>query len=133
MSGVAISLVAPKSRKHLSANALFGLVRSGYADVLDDCLIDTDIACTDALMSAFAMFSLTSPLLLAFDKQRVEGNLGRIYGMEHVPCATQIWESIDPVSPFQASPIIRWSWRIVTWPNGVKSISFGPFLATEGP
>jgi len=32
-------------------------------------------------MSAFAMFSLKSPSLLAFDKERVEGNLQTIYGI----------------------------------------------------
>jgi hypothetical protein len=37
-----------------------------------------DLAFTDALMSGFAMVSLTSPSLLAFDKQRVEGNLDTI-------------------------------------------------------
>ena len=32
-----------------------------------------------ALMSAFAMFSLKAPSLLAFDKERAEGNLHTIY------------------------------------------------------
>jgi hypothetical protein len=40
----------------------------------------------DALMSAFAMFSLKAPSLLAFDKERAEGNLHTIYGIERVPC-----------------------------------------------
>ena len=44
MSGVAMSLVAPKERKHLSADALFGLVRSGFATIPDYRLSETDIA-----------------------------------------------------------------------------------------
>ena len=44
MSGVAMSIVAPKARKHLSADALFGLVRSGFATIPDDRLSETDIA-----------------------------------------------------------------------------------------
>ena len=31
-----MSIVAPKGRKHLSADALFGLVRSGFASIADD-------------------------------------------------------------------------------------------------
>jgi Transposase DDE domain len=58
-------------------------------------------------MSAFAMFSLKSPSLLAFDKQRVEGNLGTIYGIERVPCDTQMREILDPVSPESLRPVFK--------------------------
>ena len=94
-----MAIVAPKGRKHLSADALFGLVRSGFATIPDDRRSDTDISLTDALMSAFAMFSLKSPSLLAFDKERAEGNWGTIYGMPHVPCDTHRRERLDPVWP----------------------------------
>jgi hypothetical protein len=63
---VAMSIVAPKGRKHLSADALFRLVRSGFATIPDDRGGETEISLTDALMSAFAMFSLKSPSLLAW-------------------------------------------------------------------
>jgi hypothetical protein len=99
-----MSIVAPKERKHLSADALFRLVRSGFANIPDPRCDDGDIAFTDALMSAFAMFSLTSPSLLAFDKQRVEGNLGTIYGIKRVPCDTHMRERLDPVSPVSLRP-----------------------------
>ena len=65
---------APKGRTYLSADALFRLVRDGFASILDDRADEPGIALPDALMSAFAMFSLQSPSLLAFDKARVEGN-----------------------------------------------------------
>src|SRR4029453_10548327 len=100
----AMPIVAPKKRKHLSANALFRLVRSGFAALPDPRHGDPEIALTDALMSAFAMFSLQSPSLLAFDKQRAEGNLGTIYGMAHVPCDTYGGERLDPVSPESLQP-----------------------------
>ena len=100
-----MSLVVPKERKHLSADALFGLVRSSFATIPDDRRSDTDIALTDALMSAFAMFSLTSPSLLAFDKQRAEGNLQTIYGMTCVPCDTRMREILDPLSPALLRPL----------------------------
>ena len=49
---------APSVRKYLSADALFGLLRSGFADIAEHRPGKPDIALTDALMSAFAMFSL---------------------------------------------------------------------------
>jgi len=107
MAGVAVSIVAPKGRKHLSADALFTLVRSGLANIPDDRLGDPDMSFTDALMSAFAMFSLTSPSLLAFDKERAEGHLATIYGIERVPCDTYMRERLDPLSPAWLRPLLK--------------------------
>ena len=70
-----MAIVAPQARKYLSADALLGLLRSGFADLADHRPGKPDISLTDALMSAFAMFSLKSPSLLAFDQERTEGNL----------------------------------------------------------
>jgi hypothetical protein len=107
LSGVTMALVAPRERKHLSADALFSVVRSGFAAAPDYRLSDTDISLTDALMAAFALFSLKSPSLLAFDKHRVEGNLGTIYAIDHVPCDTQMREILDPVSPESVRPLFQ--------------------------
>ena len=100
-------MVAPKGRKHLSADALFRLVRHGFARILDDRAEERGISLTDALMAAFAMFSLKSPALLAFDKERVEGNLQTIYGIEHAPCDTYMRERIDPVFPESLRPVFQ--------------------------
>src|SRR5712691_610987 len=61
MMRLAMSIVAPKERKYLCADALFRLVRSGFANIADDRYGDAEISLTDTLMSAFAMFSLKSP------------------------------------------------------------------------
>jgi hypothetical protein len=100
-----MSIVAPRGRKYLSADALFNLVRSGLATIPDYRPSETDISLPDALMSAFAMFSLKSPSLLAFDKERAEGNFHTIYGMERVPCDTRMREILDPVSPKVLRPV----------------------------
>src|SRR5438128_1769230 len=105
--GVAMSIVAPKGRKHLSADALFRLVRSSFANITDEQGEEVAIPLTDALMSAFAMFSLKSPSLLAFDKQRVEGNLETIYGIPRAPCDTRMRERLDPVSPESLRPSFK--------------------------
>ena len=100
-----MAIVAPKERKHLSADALFHLVRSGVANIPDSRWDVGDISLTDALMSAFAMFSLKAPSLLAFDKERAEGNLHTIYGIQRVPCDTHMREILDPVSPKWLRPV----------------------------
>lgn len=102
-----MSIVAPKARKHLSADALFPLVRSGFATIPDPRGEDVDISLTDALMSGFAMFSLKAPSLLAFDKERTEGHLPTIYGIERVPCDTYMREILDPVSPKVLRPVFK--------------------------
>jgi hypothetical protein len=102
-----MALVAPRERKHLSADALFRMVRSGCAAIPDYRLSETEISLTDALMAAFALFSLKSPSLLAFDKHRVEGNLGTIYAIDHVPCDTQMREILDPVFPESVRPLFK--------------------------
>src|SRR5262252_7957073 len=102
-----MALVAPRERKHLSADALFRMVRSGFAAIPDYRLSETEISLTDALMAAFALFSLKSPSLLAFDKHRVEGNLETIYTIDRVPCDTQMREILDPVFPESVRPLFK--------------------------
>src|SRR5712671_5945855 len=102
-----MSMVAPKQRKHLGADALFRLVQKSFANIPDHRCDDAGISLPDALMSAFAMFSLTSPSLLAFDKQRAEGNLGTIYGIPRAPCDTSMRETLDPVSPESLRPSFK--------------------------
>jgi hypothetical protein len=98
---------APKLRKHLSANALLSKLQSGFADLADHRSGDVDIALSDALMSAFALFSLKSPSLLAFDKERTEDNLQRLYGIKRVPCDTSMREILDPVEPESLRPMFK--------------------------
>ncbi len=61
----------------------------------------------DALMSAFAMFSLKDPSLLAFDKRRDDpnDNFRTVYGIERVPCDSQMRDLLDPVQPAQLRPL----------------------------
>jgi len=92
-----------KIRKYLSASGLFRLVRSRFEKVTDHRIGDIKIDLADALSSAFAMFSLKDPSLLAFDGRRQEekknGNLKRIYYMEQIPCDTQMRTILDDVEP----------------------------------
>jgi len=97
-------MVAPKERKPLSADTLLHVVRSGFATIPAPRGEDVDMSFTDTLMSAVAMFSLTAPSLLAFDKERAEGHVHTISGIQHVPCDTYMRERLDPVSPTWLRP-----------------------------
>jgi len=120
-----MSIVAPQGRKHLSADALFHLVQNGFDTISDHRLADTEIALTDALMSAFAMFSLKAPSLLAFDKERAEGNLATVYGIERVPCDTHMREILDPVFPESLRPVFK---RVFTQLQRGKALASMAFL-----
>ena len=65
-----MALALGEARKNLSADALFGSLRSGFATLPDLRSDQVEIPWADALMSAFAMFSLKDPSLLAFDHRR---------------------------------------------------------------
>jgi hypothetical protein len=119
-----MSIVAPPVRKHLSADALFRLVHSGFASLPDHRLDDTEIALTDVLMAAFAMFSLKAPSLLAFDKERAEGNLHTIYGIQRVPCDTRMREILDPVSPKGLRPVFTSVFRQLQRGKALEPMAF---------
>ena len=116
--------VAPKARKHLSADALFRLVHTGFDHIPDYRPADVDIALPDVLMSAFAMFSLKAPSLLAFDKERAEGNLHTIYGIQRVPCDTYMREILDLVSPKWLRPVFTSVFRQLQRGKALEALTF---------
>src|SRR5512145_2067243 len=119
-----MGFIAPKERKHLSADALFSFVRSLFSNVPDHRSDDTDITVTDALMAGFAMFSLKCPSLLDFDKQRAEGNLQTIYGIERAPCDSYMREMLDPVSPESLRPLFKGVFRQLQRGKALEAMVF---------
>ena len=119
-----MSIVAPHVRKHLSADALFHLGRHGFASLPDHRLDDTAISLTEALMSAFAMFSRKAPALLAFDKERAEGNLHTIYGIVRVPCDTYMRAILDPVSHKVLRPVFKSVFRQLQRGKALEPMTF---------
>jgi hypothetical protein len=92
----------------LSADNLIQLVRSGFEKIRDHRASNASISLGDALMSAFAMFSLKDSSLLEFDERRAkDGNLKQIYGLEDVPGDTQLRTILDPVSPEEIKPLYK--------------------------
>ena len=90
---------SPRVRKRLSADGLLALVRLGFEKFADHRHEKAVISLADALMSAFAMFSLKDPSLLAFDARRHDENMKNLYGIETVPSDTRMREILDPVEP----------------------------------
>src|SRR4029434_9105859 len=122
--GRSMAIVAPKARKHLSADALFHLVRNGFATVPEPRDADVDISLTDTLMSAIALFSLKAPSLLAFVRERAEGNLHTIYGLQHVPCDTYMRERLDPISPKVLRPVFKSVFRQLQSRKALDAMTF---------
>ena len=90
-----------KERQHLSADALYRLVRSSLHDCAAPRSAAAAITLGDALMAGFAVFALKEPSLLAFDQQRRsdEANLKSLFGFQQVPSDTQMRTILDDVDP----------------------------------
>jgi hypothetical protein len=101
-----MALALGEARKNLSADSLFGLIRSRFGSLPDSRSGEVEIPLDDALMSALAMFSLKDPSLLAFDHRRRDptDNFRTIYGINHVPCDSQMRDILDPVDPLSLRP-----------------------------
>jgi hypothetical protein len=119
-----MAMRAPKARKHLSVDALLGLLRPGFAAIAEHRQGTPDIPLADALMSALAMFSLKAPSLLAFDKERTADNLQRVYGIERVPCDTAMREILDPVEPEVLRPVFKQIFRQLQRGKALEELVF---------
>ena len=100
-----------KTRKHVSANGLLKRVRAGFDRIKEHRAGQINIILSDALMSGFALFALKDPSLLAFDERRETAtevaNLRTVYGIESVPCDTQMRTILDDVEPDALRPIYK--------------------------
>jgi hypothetical protein len=97
-----------KIRQYLSADGLFKLVRQGFAKIKDHRPMNVKVPLVDSLMSGLAMFALKDPSLLAFDERRARGeNLQQVFGIEHIPCDTQMRKMLDGVEPESLRPLFK--------------------------
>ncbi|OWK40877.1 transposase [Fimbriiglobus ruber] len=96
-------------RADLTADALFPLVRATFDAIPETRTGPSTIPRGDALLSAFAMFSLKDPSLLAFDHRRRDPNdhFRTVYGITRVPSDTQMRDLLDPVDPAALRPAFR--------------------------
>jgi len=102
-----------KLRKTFSAEFLCKLAHQKFQKITEPrrkrvC----NFSLADCFMSGLAIFSLKYPSLLQFDQGRTEDkalkhNLRALYGVEQVPCDTQIRERLDPIDPIQIRKLFK--------------------------
>ena len=102
-------------RKHLNADALFNTVRREFEKLPDPRSVCPEIPVADVAMSAFAMFSLKDPSLLAFEKNvsARDHNLRSVYKISAIPADTTMREILDEVPPSELRPAYRAVFRQV--------------------
>lgn len=124
-----VSPSSPRSkvRKHLSADALYEVVGNAFAQLPDHRHEKATIPLTDALLSAFAMFSLKDPSLLAFDRRRNDQNMKTLFRIGQIPCDTQMRAILDPLSPELLRPVFNDVFR--QWQRG-KALE--PYVFHQG-
>lgn len=113
----------------LSTEMLLLRVRKTFQSITDSRQqTKSRISISDALMSGLAVFALKFPSLLKFDEQRQEEhirhNLQRLYGLQQVPCDTQMREIIDPVEPTDLHPAYRALLQSVKETGGLEPFRF---------
>ena len=123
------------TRKHLSADALVDRLRKRFEKITDRRSGTPTLALADALMSAFAMFALKDPSLLAFDKRRDDQNLQTLYHIKRVPSDTQMRVILDPLPPEDLRPAFGDVFRALQRGKVLESYRFldeGYWLALDG-
>ena len=124
-----------RPRKALSADGLFGMIRQRFEGVTDPRPGLPRIPLGDALMSAFAMFSLKCPSLLAFDKNRSDPNIHRLYHVGCIPSDTSMREILDGVDPAEIRPVFVDLFRCLQRGKGLEPYVYwnnGYLLALDG-
>ena len=95
----------PRNYKRLQEKITFDdlmeTLSEEFAQLPDHRRANSSYELADVLRSAFAMFSLKSPSLLAFKELTKQGekNLKAIYRIQSVPSDTQMRTMLDPLSP----------------------------------
>lgn len=88
-------------QEKITFDYLMGTLSEEFAQLPDHRRANSSYDLADVLRSAFAMFSLKSPSLLAFKEltRQEEKNLKAIYQIRSIPSDTQMRTTLDPLSP----------------------------------
>jgi len=124
-----------KVRKQLSADALYALLGEGFARIPDHRQPTPLIPLRDALLSAFAMFSLKDPSLLAFDDRRSDANMKALFGIGQIPSDTHTRDILDPLAPDHLRPLFGGVFRQLQRGKALELFEFyngGYLLSLDG-
>lgn len=91
--------LSPRTRRFLSADALFKLLRTRFEAVQDDRLeANVTYPMVDVMMSALAMFVFKDPSLLAFEERKDDPSLKSIFKIKDIPSDSQMRDILDPIN-----------------------------------
>ena len=113
-----------KARKHLSADALYELLGKSFQEVPDHRRPNATIPLRDALLSAFSLFSLKDPSLLAFDARRNDQNMKSLFGIGQIPSDTRMREILDGVKPDLLRPAFTAVFRQLQRGKALEQFAF---------
>jgi len=90
--------LSPRTRRFLSADALFAILRDRFEAVQDyRKKSHLTYPLTDVLMSALAMFVFKDPSLLAFQERQGDSSLKNIFKIDKIPSDSQMRDILDPI------------------------------------
>jgi len=113
-----------RSRKNLSVDGLFQIIRVASEKINDHRSQKVGIELSDAIMSAFAMFSLKEPSLLAFEEKRNDQNMKNVYKIRNVPSDTHMRTLLDEIDPAKIYPIYKKVFAEVQREKGLEDMVF---------
>jgi len=115
-----------KRQLQISFDAIMKRLSDEFAQLPDHRRANTSYDLADVLRSAFAMFSLKSPSLLAFREQtKVEQkNLQAIYHIGAIPADTQMRTVLDPVSPLPLRALFAKLFHLIAAAGVVKQYHY---------
>lgn len=117
-----------KLRKTLSAPGLLAKIRTCFHRISDHRGDRSVIKLSDALMSGLAVFGLKCASLLQFDKDRqdptIAHNLQALYGVNQVPCDSQMREILDGVESRHLRPAFKAVFAQVQRGKGLEAYAY---------
>lgn len=119
------------SRKHLSAQGLFGFIHRHFQAIKPPRALvsrSNPISLADCLMSGLAMFSLKFPSLLKFDEAKeevqIKHNLRTLFHVKQIPSDTYMRERNDEVDPVEIRPIYKKIFAQVQRGGGLEAFEY---------
>jgi len=128
--------ISPRTRRFLSADALFALLRRRFESVQDE-RNESQVTypLVDVLMSALAMFVFKDPSMLAFEERQDDPSLKNIFKIDKIPSDSQMRDILDPIEVDQLNEAFADIFAELQRGRVLKSFRFfdgGYLLAVDG-
>jgi hypothetical protein len=98
--------VLRRQRRDLHFDALVQRARTRFQNLPEQRRCP-QFSLADTLMAGLALYSLKDPSLLAFQRRALDHNLRSVFGLQAIPCDTQMRTILDDVQPKQVRPVFQ--------------------------